>query len=60
MVVTKIYNKDNIYECSVVQSPYGYEIVFPPDVTLRSIQKVTQAEVDEWLNQYYGNQGWHK
>jgi hypothetical protein len=58
MSTTKVYDKENVYQCCVVKHSQGYEVVFPPEETLKSLHKNTMLEVTIWLDQNFGVLGW--
>lgn len=58
MNVTKVYTGGNNYECSVVKRHDGYEIVFPPEVTLVSLFKKDITSVHQALDYLFGAGEW--
>jgi hypothetical protein len=55
---TRVYDKHNNYCCTVTKHHLGYDIVFPPDETLKSVSKITHTEVHQWLDAYFGDGEW--
>jgi hypothetical protein len=55
---TKVHTDLNGYECTIVCRHNYYELVFPPDVTLKSVMFNTAVEVHVWLDKQFGKGSW--
>jgi hypothetical protein len=58
MTTTKVYDRDNVYQCCIVKNAQGYEIVFPQDVTLKSKYVNSITSVHRFLDYYFGEGEW--
>ena len=58
MTTTRVYDREDCYCCTVVKRYNSYEIVFPPEVTLKSVHKSSIEEVHQWLDKEFGKGLW--
>jgi hypothetical protein len=54
----RIYSTENNYLCCLVKSAWGYDIVFPPEETLKSKHVKRLDDAYWWLDYYFGLGEW--